>query len=113
MEDGSITVTMLAPHRDLAASVQTYWILRATRILAPLLRYMHPDGGSGITLNFGEVVWIGDVPRPHGVSAAARVFVPEALRIYGNVRIVGNFHGRLISPFWNSRAHGRHWGFRK
>lgn len=78
-----------APHPLLAPFVQRYWLMSGASLAAEEVRYLHPDGGHGIVLNFGDPVRreVGSMPR--GVSISERLLTPRSLAFGGRVRLAG------------------------
>lgn len=89
MESNQTRLRIYTPHPLLAPLVQGYWIMEAGSLRSAEVRYLHPDGGHGISLNFGDAIPAQGGAMPAGVSLGSRLLVPRALTFGGQVRLAG------------------------
>jgi AraC-like DNA-binding protein len=78
-----------SPRVELTSLVQSYWILDSREVAPPEVRYMHPDGGSGFILSYGDPVWVDRQTQLGAVTAASILIAPCAICIAGILRLVG------------------------
>ncbi len=92
MPGGQFELRFYTPHQLLRRYIQSYWIVRA-KTAPPVVRYLHPDGGSGLTLSYGDPTVIDGLLRSPGISARDQMLAPVELRLGGTTKIVGvRFH---------------------
>lgn len=88
MLSGQFALHFYTPHASLRPDVQSYWVLRS-KSAPTLVRYLHPDGGSGFTLSYGDPTEIDGTLRSAGISARDKLMEPAELRFGGTMKIVG------------------------
>jgi len=99
----ALTIRTYPAHGELARYIQAFWILDSPADAAPELRYLHPDGGSGLTLFYGGHIEIDGHAQEAGVSLKSRIAAPSVWRFSGSMRIVGlRFHPGGAFPFFRT-----------
>jgi len=94
------------PHAGLSRYVQSYWTVETPAgalLREPKLRYLHPDGGHGIMLNFGDPVLTNTGERRTGFTVGSKLLAPSTLRFSGRVRMTGiRFRPHGAYPFFRT-----------
>lgn len=104
MQSGSFNLQQYRPAGELARYVQSFWILDVAGAPQPELRYMHPDGGSGLSFSYGVQNEVG-IPHPAGISLSSQLVEPKAVRFIAPQRMVGvRFHPGGAFPFFGMSA---------
>ena len=89
MDANRLRLRTYAPHPLLAPFVQCYWVMRSASAVPREVRYLHPDGGHGISLNLGDSIPADVASPPVGISLGVRLLAPRPLSLQGLVRLAG------------------------
>ncbi len=99
----ALPLRLYSPLPRLAPYVQAYWTLESRGKATNEVRYLHPDGGSGFTLSYGDGVEIDGCLLPEGVTTRSRLLAPSVMRLGGSFRVVGvRFRPGGAYPFFGT-----------
>jgi AraC-like DNA-binding protein len=105
MGTGSFTLQKYSPRGELSRYVQSIWVLDVAGSSQPELRYMHPDGGSGLSFSYGAQNEIDGIVRPAGITLRSQLHEPKAMRFVSPLHMVGvRFHPGGAFPFFGVSA---------